>query len=66
MGFTFCVYDPDVWRRKALKFYGIEYYEYFINYIDDIISVSMYSFIILEYIAHFLRLKNDKIDPPSD
>ena len=43
-----------------------EYYEYVMTYVDDIITVSIDTVNILEYIEWFVRIKNDNIDPPSD
>ena len=36
------------------------------TYVDDIITVSIYTVNILEYIEWFVRIKNDNIEPPSD
>ena len=32
--------DPDVWIRLAVKANGFEYYEFFLCYVDDVLSIS--------------------------
>ena len=66
MGFTSCVADSDVWRRPAVKPEGTDYYEYVMNYVDKIIAVYMDAVGILEEIAQFSWLNNNKIDQPLD
>ena len=61
MGFTLCVDDTYVLRRPVVKYEGTEYYEYVMDYVGDIIYVSMDSVGILEDIARVSRLNNDKI-----
>jgi hypothetical protein len=40
MGFTSTVVDPDVWRRRAVKPSGEEYYELLLAFVDDILIIS--------------------------
>ena len=35
-----CRADPDVWMQKAIKYNGIEYYEYMLLYVDDCLAIS--------------------------
>ena len=49
-----------------LKSEGAEYYDYVMNYVDDIIFVSIDAVGKLEKIAQFTRINNGNIEPPSD
>jgi hypothetical protein len=40
MGFVPTVADPDVYRKRAMKPDGLEYYELLLVYVDDILVVS--------------------------
>ena len=40
MGYTNTTADPDVWRRRARRTDGSEYYEILLSYVDDILCVS--------------------------
>ena len=33
--------DPNIWLRPAMKFNGVEYYEWVLMYVDDILAISM-------------------------
>jgi len=39
MGLLLAKAGPDVWYRPAVKSNGIEYYEYILYYVDDILCV---------------------------
>ena len=41
MGLTSWHENTDVWMRLAVKYYGMEYYEYILLYIDDLLAVSI-------------------------
>ena len=58
--------DPDVWLRPAVKPNGQTYYEYILCYVDDILSVSLNATSILKSIQVNFKLKDEKIEPPSD
>ena len=58
--------DPDVWLRPAVKPNGQTYYKYILCYVDDILSVTLNSTSILKSIQVNFKLKDDKIEPPSD
>ena len=58
--------DPDVWLRLAVKPNGQTYYKYILCYVDDILSVSLNATSILKSIQVNFKLKDDKIEPPSD
>ena len=45
---------------------GQTYYEYILCYVDDILSVSLNATSILKSIHVNFKLKDDKIEPPSD
>ena len=65
LGFRSCIADPDVWRRPAVKECGTKYYEYVMTYVDDLIAISTNAKEILQQVAKLVKLKNDKIEPPS-
>ena len=66
IGFRSSKVDPDVWLRPAVKSNGQTYYEYILCYVDDILSVSLNATSILKSIQVNFKLKDDKIEPPSD
>jgi len=53
--------DPDVWMRPATKDTGLEYYEYILVYVDDVLVVSAAPLPIMKTIQKAYRLK----DPPA-
>ena len=57
---------PDIWLRPAVKPNSQTYYEYILCYVDDILSVSFDATSILKSIQVNIKLKDDKIEPPSD
>ena len=66
IGFRPSEADHDVWLRPAVKPNGQTYYEYVSCYVDDIPSVSFNATSILKSIQVNFKLKDDKIEPPSD
>ena len=65
-GFRSSKVDPDVWLRPAVKPNSQTYYECILCYVDDILSVSLNATSILKSIQVNFKLKDDKIEPPSD
>ena len=45
---------------------GTRCYEYALTYVDDIIAILINTAGILGDTTNFAKLKNDKIEPPSD
>ena len=66
IGFRPSKADPDVWLRLAVKPNSQTYYKYILCYVDDILSVSFNATSILNSIQVNFKLKDDKIEPPSD
>ena len=66
IGFTSSKADPDVWLRPAVKPNDQTCYKYILCYVDDILSVSLNATSILKSIQVNFKLKDDKIEPPSD
>ena len=66
IGFRPSKADPDIWLRPAVKPNGQTYYEYILCYVHDIHSVSLDAISILKSIQVNFKLKDDKIEPPSD
>ena len=66
MVFTSCIADTYCCRRSEVKPEGADYYQYVMNYVDYIIAVCMDAVGILEEIAQFSWLNNNKIDQPLD
>ena len=66
IGFRSSKADPDIWLRLAVKPNGQTYYKYILSYVDDILSVSLNATSILKSIQVNYKLKDDKIEPPSD
>jgi Reverse transcriptase (RNA-dependent DNA polymerase) len=65
MGFKSSMADPDVWLRAATKTDGESYYEFFLMYVDDILSISCDARFILEQIQETFKFKNGKIETPE-
>ena len=65
LGFRSWIADPDVWRRPTVKEDGIEYYEYVMTYVDDLIAISEYAKKTLQQVADTVELKNNKIEDPQ-
>ena len=61
-----CLADPDVWLRPGVKSCGFEYYEYVLTYVDDCLAISHNPKATMEGIQAKFKLKNDKIEEPSD
>ena len=61
MGFTPSRADPDVWFKAAVKPGGIEYYEYILVYVDDILSISHDPMKAMTQIGEAFSLK----EPPA-
>ena len=66
IGFRSSKADPDVWLRPAVKPNGQTYYEYILCYVGNILLVSLNVTSILKSIQVYFKLKDDKIEPPSD
>ena len=61
IGFVPTCADPDIWRRPAAKEDGIEYYEYVLCYMDDILAISHKAKDALKAVQAIFTLKDDKI-----
>ena len=66
LGFTSCEGDAEVWRRKARKDDGLEYYEYILLYVDDALCISHNAEHILRgELGKYFVLKESSIGPPK-
>jgi hypothetical protein len=65
MDFTPSLADPDVWMRAASKANGLQYYEYLLVYIDDVLILSHNPEPILRCIEKSYRLKGPASDPKT-
>jgi hypothetical protein len=63
MDFKPSVADPDVWYRPAIRDNGIEYYEYILVYVDDILALSHAPRAIMQIIPKQYRLKEEPTTP---
>ena len=54
--------DPDVWIRMAVKANRFEYYEFFLCYVDDVLSISHDPQKTMDRIKNTFKLKNNKIE----
>ena len=64
MGFKSSVAAPEVWLKLVTIVDGIEYYEYILMYVDDILSVSATPLPIMKEIQEMVKFKNDKFKEP--
>jgi hypothetical protein len=66
LDFVSCPADPDVWMQPATKGDGLEYYEFVLLYMDDILTVSDNAEKVLrEQIGRYFELKEESIGPPK-
>ena len=65
IGFIPTQADPDVWRRPAVKPDGLEYYEYILCYVDDLLAISHDTQSVLKSVQDTYKFKDDKIDKPD-
>jgi hypothetical protein len=63
MDFKPTLADPDVWYRPACKANNMEYYEYILVYVDDILAISHAPRVIMETIKKQYRLKEEPSAP---
>ena len=62
IGFISTKADPVVWHRPAVKTNGFDYYKYNLCYVNDILCISHYPGIALEWIQAVFKLKWDKME----
>ena len=65
MGFTSTVVDPNVWRRRAVKPSGEEYYELLLVFLVDILIISHEAVKHLDALKQVYTLKSESVDPPT-
>ena len=58
--------DFDIWMRPAIKGNGIEYYEYVMLYVDDVMASSHNALDLMKELGRGIKYKNDLIEPPSN
>jgi len=66
MGFKSSKGDFDIWMRPAIKGNGIEYYEYVMLYVDDVMASSHNALDLMKELGRGIKYKNDKIEPPGN
>jgi hypothetical protein len=64
LGYNSCLANPDVWFRPAKKEDGLEYYEYVLVYVDDLLVLSHQGEKTMKALQDFYRLK-DGFGPPT-
>ena len=64
-GFESTIADPDVWRRKAQKPCGFEYYELMLVYVEDLMFVSHDPKLMLVNIDKIYQLKEGRLGKPD-
>ena len=57
--------DHDVWLRPAVKPSGMQYYEYVMTYVDDVIAIGHDPMKTMKGINSYFKFKNDKIEEPD-
>lgn len=65
IGFKSSIADPDVWMWPATKESSVEYYEYILCYVDDILCISHDPSRPMNNIRASLKFKNDKVEEPE-
>ena len=57
--------DPDVWMRPAIKADGMEYWEYTLCYVDDVLVISNDPDKTMRRIKSQFKLKGNKAEEPE-
>ena len=65
MGYSPTKADPDVWRRRAMKSDGFEYWELLLVYVDDILCISHQPQVSIDFINTVYAVKPDSIGEPK-
>ena len=65
MGYIPSRADNDVWMKPAVRKDGLEYYEYVLCYVDDILSISENPTRATDGIKATFKLKDDKVAEPE-
>jgi hypothetical protein len=65
MGFEPTLADPDVYRRRARKQNGMEYYELLLVYVDDVLCCSHNPQAVMDALALTYDLKDGSVGPPT-
>jgi len=64
--FESCVSYPEVWKRKAVKSNGGEYWEYILLYVDDALCISHQAEDVLRNeLGKYFVLKEESIGVPK-
>jgi hypothetical protein len=63
MDFKPTLADPDIWYCPAIKDNGLEYYEYILVYVDDILAILHAQRAIMETVRKQYRLKEEPTPP---
>jgi len=58
MGFMFFLADPNVWYHPATNANAFQYYEYFLVYVDNVLTLSHQCDKIMKGFEEFHRLKD--------
>ena len=65
LGFKSCVADNDVWMKPRTKENGLEYYEYVLIYVDDILCFSEKPKEVMDSLSRLYRLKDGSVQIPD-
>jgi hypothetical protein len=63
-GFTSTVVDPNVWRRRAVKPSGKEYYALLLVFVGDILIISHEALKLFDALKQVYTLKPESVGPP--
>jgi hypothetical protein len=64
-GYENTIADPDVWRRKARRPDGSEYYELLLTYVDDILCISLDPKATIDFIGDVYEIKKGSEKRPD-
>jgi hypothetical protein len=53
--------DPDVWFRGAVKSVGMQYYEYLLVYMDDMLMISHEPQITMDTLGRQYHMKEGRV-----
>jgi hypothetical protein len=65
LGFETTIADPDVYRRRAVKSNGIEYWELLLVYVDDILVISSDPRSVLNHLHQYYEFSTKGDEHPT-
>ena len=65
-GFKSCLADPDIWMKRNRKPDGMEYWEYVLVYVDDVLVISHDPGKVMKIFQKAYTMKKDSVKEPEE